>query len=425
MTDFYGSLPFSEQIAFFRRKLNVPTEAWTDVYAAQHDTMFMVAGANRDDLVADFRDAVDKVIADGGTLEQFRQDFDRIVAKHGWDYNGGREWRSRVIYETNLFSSYQAGRYQQLMEIRETHPYWMYLHADWVEDPREEHLGWNGLILRWDDPWWETHFPINAWGCKCSVRPLTEADLKRMGRTVSSAPPEELEERIIGQRSPGGPRTVVVPRGIDPGFEYAPGASMTELVQSTLGKTTRLAAAPAAFSVAQLLSRTAAQEALEQGFEQFLQEVVADGLPRNRWTLAGALTESLVQQLTARGIEPATAAIVVRDAEALHALRDSKAGRLTKDGLPTGLTTAELGRLPALLRQPAAVLLDRAAGTLIYVFKAERREAGWTAVQVNYRLKMAEGKSVVNSFRSATLGDMADVESSLKAGKLELLDGKL
>lgn len=222
----YGSLPFSEQIAFFRRKLNLPTESWTDVYAAEHDWAFVVAGANRNDLVADFRAAVEKVIADGATLESFRKDFDAIVAKHGWDYNGGRNWRSRVIYETNLFSSYSAGRFQQLMEMREERPYWMYTHSEAVEHPREEHLSWNGLILRWDDPWWQTHFPINAWGCQCSVRALSESDLKRMGRNgPDKAPAVEWEDRLIGQRSAEGPRLVRVPKGIDPGFEYTPGRS--------------------------------------------------------------------------------------------------------------------------------------------------------------------------------------------------------
>ena len=225
----YGSLPFSEQIAFFRRKLNLPTESWTDVYAAEHDWAFVVAGANRNDLVVDFRAAVEKVIADGATLESFRKDFDAIVAKHGWDYNGGRNWRSRVIYETNLFSSYSAGRFQQLMEMREERPYWMYMHSEAVEHPREEHLSWNGLILRWDDPWWQTHFPINAWGCQCSVRALSEGDLKRMGRSgPDKAPPMEWEDRLIGQRSAEGPRLVRVPKGIDPGFEYTPGRSRLE-----------------------------------------------------------------------------------------------------------------------------------------------------------------------------------------------------
>lgn len=220
------SLPFSEQIEFFRRKLNMPTDGWTDIYGAEHDYAFMVAGANRNALVQDFRQSVEKVIADGGTLEQFRRDFDRIVATHGWSYNGGRNWRSRVIYETNLRSSYMSGRYQQLLELRNERPYWMYVHNDAVEHPRPLHESWNGLVLRWDDPWWQTHFPINAWGCQCSVWALSEADLKRMGKDgPDQAPAINWVTHTIGQRSPNGPREVVVPDGIDPGFEHVPGQS--------------------------------------------------------------------------------------------------------------------------------------------------------------------------------------------------------
>lgn len=223
------ALPFAEQNAFFQRKLNLPTRAWTDVYAREHDYAFVVAGANRDDLVADFRQAVEKAITQGLTLEDFRKDFDRIVATHGWSYNGGRNWRSRVIYETNLRSSYMAGRYEQLMAVREERPYWQYLHSDAVEHPRPLHQSWNGLILRWDNPWWETHFPINAWGCQCSVRALSERDLQRLGKDgPDEAPATVMETRTIGQRSPGGPITVEVPKGIDPGFEYIPGKARLE-----------------------------------------------------------------------------------------------------------------------------------------------------------------------------------------------------
>ena len=41
----FGSLAFSEQIAFFRQKLNLSTQAWTDIWEAQHDRAFVVAGA--------------------------------------------------------------------------------------------------------------------------------------------------------------------------------------------------------------------------------------------------------------------------------------------------------------------------------------------------------------------------------------------
>ncbi|HBO4355090.1 TPA: hypothetical protein L4U31_002848 [Pseudomonas aeruginosa] len=223
------SLPFREQNEFLRRKLNLPTNGWTDVYTREHDYAFVVAGANRDELVADFRSAVQRAIEDGGTLEDFRRDFDRIVAKHGWSYNGGRNWRSRVIYETNMRSSYMAGRYEQLMAVREERPFWQYIHSDAVEHPRPEHEAWNGMVLRWDDPWWQYHFPINAWGCQCSVRALSMDDLVRMGKTgPDEAPPIVWEQRTIGQRSAEGPRVVEVPQGIDPGFEYTPGRSRLE-----------------------------------------------------------------------------------------------------------------------------------------------------------------------------------------------------
>ena len=62
----YGAVPFREQIEFFRQKRSVLTDSWLDVFESQHDTAFMVAGANRTDLLADFREAIDRAIAEGG-----------------------------------------------------------------------------------------------------------------------------------------------------------------------------------------------------------------------------------------------------------------------------------------------------------------------------------------------------------------------
>lgn len=224
----YGSLPFGEQVAFFRRKLGnqIPTQAWTDLWQQEHDHAFMVAGANRADLLADFAGSVDRAISEGATLADFRKDFDAIVARHGWDYKGGRNWRSRVIYETNLRTSYAAGRWEQLQAVKAARPYWQYVHSDAVEHPRPLHQAWGdaNLVLSADDPWWETHFPPNGWGCQCSVRALAERDLKRLGKTgPDRAPAVDMRTKLIGQRSPGGPREVQTPAGIDPGFAYAPG----------------------------------------------------------------------------------------------------------------------------------------------------------------------------------------------------------
>lgn len=223
----HGSLPFREQIDYFRGKLDFPTRHWTDIYGREHDPAFVVAGAMKRDLLADLRKAVERAIADGTTLEQFRADFDTIVARHGWQYRGGRGWRTRVIYETNLRQSYNAGREAQMAdpELRKRRPYGLYRHGG-SRHPRPEHLAWNGTVLPLDHPWWSTHTPQNGWGCSCKKFMISERDVERMGlKVLDESPPVEWEERTIGQRSPNGPSTVKVPRGIDPGFEYAPGQS--------------------------------------------------------------------------------------------------------------------------------------------------------------------------------------------------------
>ena len=79
---FFAAVPRTNRVLPAQK--NVLTEGWTDVLASEHDHAFMVAGANRMDLLLDLRAAVDKAIATGTGLEEFRADFDAIVAKHGW-----------------------------------------------------------------------------------------------------------------------------------------------------------------------------------------------------------------------------------------------------------------------------------------------------------------------------------------------------
>ena len=156
----------------------------------------------------------------------FRKDFDKIVNRHGWSYKGGRGWRTRVIYETNLRTAYQAGRFKQLTDpdLLKRRPFWRYKHSDSVLHPRPEHLSWDGLVLPHDDPFWQSHYPPNGWGCQCKVFAESERSLERKKLKPGKAPPIEFEEKTVGVRGPS-PRTVKVPKGIDPGWAHAPGRS--------------------------------------------------------------------------------------------------------------------------------------------------------------------------------------------------------
>ena len=88
---------------------------------------------------------------------------------HGWTGEGtkaGEAWRTRVIYRTNMRTSYMAGRYAQLTEGN--YAFWVYFHGGSVE-PRLDHLSWNGIALPPGHPFWAAHFPPNGWGCSSSI----------------------------------------------------------------------------------------------------------------------------------------------------------------------------------------------------------------------------------------------------------------
>lgn len=222
----YGNMGFAEAIRFFRKKLDVPTERWTDLWKEAHDTAFTVAGATKADLLADLRRSVDKAISEGTTLEDFRKEFDQTVQKHGWSYKGKRGWRTRIIYETNLRTAYSAGRYAQLTDpdVQQSRPYWQYRHGG-SADPREQHLSWDGMVLPADDPWWDSHYPPNGWGCSCKVVALSESDLERMGK---DGPDEAPNTSTYQWTDPKTGEVIDVPEGVDPGWDYAPGKSVAE-----------------------------------------------------------------------------------------------------------------------------------------------------------------------------------------------------
>lgn len=218
------SRPFTEQIEFFRRKLALPSARWDDIMKSAHDRGFIVAGAMKADLVADLHAAVLRAIESGGTIQQFRKDFNGIVAKHGWTgwtgegTPGGYAWRTRIIYQTNMATSYAAGRWAQLNDpgLVAFRPYWRYNHADGVLHPRPHHLSWNGIVMPRDHPFWRTHFAPNGWGCHCYITAASAADYAAAQATGKAAPPDGWEALS--------PKTGA-PVGIDRGFDYAPGAS--------------------------------------------------------------------------------------------------------------------------------------------------------------------------------------------------------
>ncbi|OBS10795.1 phage minor head protein [Acidihalobacter prosperus] len=227
--------PFPQQLAFFRQKLAnlVPTAAWDDMLKSAHDRGFMVAGAAKADLLSDLAAAVERAIGEGQSLEAFRKDFRAIVERngwHGWTGEGsaaGEAWRTRIIYKTNAATSYAAGRFAQLKAF----PLWVYRHTHGERYPRPQHEAWDGLTLRQEDAFWNAHYPPNGWGCRCYVvGARSERGAERLGGDSSKPLPDgwDRTDAKTGE-----------PPGIDKGWGYAPGASVSDTVEAMAAKTTQ------------------------------------------------------------------------------------------------------------------------------------------------------------------------------------------
>ncbi len=212
-------LAFGEAIAYHRNKLAMPSKAWTDLWGREHARGFIVAGAATDDLVTGFHEAIGKALTEGRTLADFRKDFDRLVAEHGWTYNGSRGWRTAVIYNTNLSQAYNAGRWEQAKSL--DNPVGRYRHNP-GDNERPEHKAKHGTTLPLSHSFWSTWWPINAWGCHCQVDILSARAARAAGWTISDDPqPDEMVQRTVN--TPQGKMVTHVPKGIDPGFDYNPG----------------------------------------------------------------------------------------------------------------------------------------------------------------------------------------------------------
>lgn len=186
--------PFPDQQAYFRRKVNFPSARWDDLQHGEHAHGFMAAGVARADVLEDLRQAVQAAIDNGEGFDAFRKRFDAIVAAKGWIGGAGNEsaarraWRTRVIYQTNLRTSYMAGRWETLKGF----PYMRYQHHT-VVHPRLDHLAWDGLVLATTNPWWDIHYPPNGWGCRCTVTGVGKGRLRALGKDGPDPTPAAVE----------------------------------------------------------------------------------------------------------------------------------------------------------------------------------------------------------------------------------------
>ena len=217
----FARVSFDEAIAHFRQKTNTPTSTWRDIWAAENETAFGVAGAMAEDLIADLRKAVDKGIAQGTTRQEFLRDFEKIVADTGWAYRGGKAWRAGVIWQTNMRSAYRAGQRQRQREpeVLAQRQFLQWLHGG-TPHPRPLHKSLHRKVVPADQGD-SLYRIIGGFGCQCEIVSVSQRDIDREGLVVDDAP--TVGDSLVLRDNRG--REVTVRVEADPGWDYLPGES--------------------------------------------------------------------------------------------------------------------------------------------------------------------------------------------------------
>lgn len=220
-----------EAIAFFKRKGFEFSFDWRDVWQEEHARAFTVAKAMTRDLLETIREAVAEALEEGETLAEFSKRLRPELERRGWwgrklmpdpatgeivDAQLGSPRRLRVIFNTNMRTAYQAGRWERIQRTKQAFPFLRYTS---VMDGRErpQHHEWHGTILPVDDPWWDTHYGPCDWGCRCTATPVNQRMLARRGWQVDLEPKRFPDEVYVNRRTGEVSR---LEQGIGPGWSY-------------------------------------------------------------------------------------------------------------------------------------------------------------------------------------------------------------
>lgn len=216
-----------------------PTFAWQEVYAEIHASMFTVAKSSGHDVLQTIFDQLLRALENGETFESFSKRLRPMLIDAGWWGHGtsedplegatfparlGSMRRLRTIFDVNMRVSYAVGHWRQFERVREFRPFLRYVAV--IDDvTRDQHRALHNLVLPIDHPFWATFAAPNGWNCRCTMQSLSQSDIDQL---LAAGVPLFFEPPVIGTRSWLNKRTGEtrdIPIGIDPGWDYNPGAA--------------------------------------------------------------------------------------------------------------------------------------------------------------------------------------------------------
>ena len=183
-------------VEYLRQKRPEVHFDYDEIMHGAHHRAFTVAKITKLDLLADVQESLAYAAKSGLGFEEWKKGLLPTLAKKGWlgnvdakdpktgeikqIYVGSR--RLKNIYNTNMRVAYAVGAYEEAMS---SDAEFLRYTAILDSKTRASHRALHGVILPKDHPFWDTHYPPNAWNCRCKARAYTKQELKSRGWSVT------------------------------------------------------------------------------------------------------------------------------------------------------------------------------------------------------------------------------------------------
>ena len=241
----WQTVQFTDAIDVLVEKVNIPVEVRGQVLTAMQETAFYVTGMTRADAISEVHDSLNNIIANGGTVADFKKDFKAIAEKTGFTPKEGVARRAEVVFETNIHSALNAGIMQRMRETVTTRPYASLMTAGGARTCGN--CAMMGGVTMTIEQWDARAGPPFHHRCRCELRSFSRSQMQRHGMTVFNPDTDTMthrskngETRQVSMKetyqyvNPHTGKTETVPVGVSPGFNYAKGLGGTQMVNQAV-----------------------------------------------------------------------------------------------------------------------------------------------------------------------------------------------
>ncbi|WP_304225435.1 phage minor head protein [Gracilinema caldarium] len=167
-------IPFEEAIKFLKARVSLTKAEWAALEPKLAFRAFTLAKLTQCDYIEAVRGRLVAALEKGEGFEQLWNDVKAIAESDGANIKPGY-WET--VYRTNIQTSYNAGR---RMQFDRSPPAAIALMV--LEDERTSDIcrPLAGLVLPYEHPFWEDHWPPFHFNCRTTVRGIYEDEVGRI-----------------------------------------------------------------------------------------------------------------------------------------------------------------------------------------------------------------------------------------------------